>query len=202
MIQIYIQIVVVYCHVQAHFLITHRNIFIAPPLVGLKRLAQPLRDLRFREGIHVQANRHIVALGNNGIGRSCFIGSVAPGDGCTADLENLYFHVDTIAVTQPLTEICLQMDCGKGNAVFLDNLCIVDPELGVEELLQSHMKVMDKTGIVDNTRIVNITKADFQMSTKSHLFLLFGSAELLLPRLSGSAFTVQRFVDQPLNLEP
>jgi hypothetical protein len=53
------------------------------------------------------------------------------------------------------------MNRGKPDAVFFDELMILNIQFTDKKFFLGNMKIMHKPGVIDNTGAIDITKADF-----------------------------------------
>ena len=85
-----------------------------------------------------------------------------------ADVDHPDFHVDLIAVTHSPLEVALEVNSGERKILFVQYVCVIDPQLVAEELFHGQMEVMHEAGIVNNPGMIDISETDFDQLSKSH----------------------------------
>jgi len=109
-----------------------------------------------------------VAFSNDHVLLSRNTGSVSPCDGGTTDANHFDFYLNMIPKSQSSPKVNLEMYCWKSYSMFAQDRCIFNSKLIAEEFLERNVKVMKESGVIDNSRIVDVTKANLQVGSKCH----------------------------------
>jgi hypothetical protein len=98
-----------------------------------------------------------------GFGLAFFKYPVTKSNGAAADLKYTDLHLDIVPITKRAAEIRLHINGGKANTMGLHHVMILNSQLTSKDFLQNHMKIVHKSGIIDNACPVDVTKPNFEL---------------------------------------
>jgi len=101
--------------------------------------------------------------GDSGIVFSPFEYPVAEGNRGSADIKYLDLYLNIISVTERPAEIRFQVNGGKADAVSVHDCMILNSQLRSEEFLQSHMKIMHESRVINNPGSIDVSETNFML---------------------------------------
>jgi hypothetical protein len=124
-------------------------------------LAKGIEVQKYNTSPISQANGYIASF-NGGLVFSFDKNGVRPGNGSASHFYDLNLNLDLFAIAQWPVEIRFQMNRLQPHARFIDHCGIVNAHLAAEKLLQRHMKIMEKTRVIDDAGMIDVTNPNFE----------------------------------------
>jgi len=141
---------------------------IGPLHVIRQTLSQPFGYFHFRKGVRAYTHCYILPLYHEFLFVHSSEALVTPGDGTLTEFDDPDFHGDLVPIAYPALKISLEMDSGQRDIPSVYHLGIINSDFGAEEFFHGKMEVMYEARIVDDTGVVNVTKANLYQLLKRH----------------------------------